>query len=159
MKEVKVLMVCLGNICRSPIAEGILAKKCEHLNVKVDSAGTSAYHLGHAPDPRSKNIALIHNISIENQRSRQINRADLDKFDLIYAMDRENLKNILKLADSDIQRKNINLIGNILNSTKNLDIPDPYFGTNEDFKVVYLMLEELCEEIKNQIEKKQYVDG
>lgn len=157
MKEVKVLMVCLGNICRSPLAERILAKKCKHLNVKVNSAGTSAYHLGHAPDPRSKHIALIHNISLDNHRARQINKADLDNFDLIYAMDRENLKNILKLTDSDVQRKKVNLIRNNL-SRKNIDIPDPYFGGDEGFEEVYLMLEELCEEIKNKIEKKHHVD-
>tara|TARA_B110000858_G_scaffold98734_1_gene113526 strand:+ start:30 stop:362 length:333 start_codon:yes stop_codon:yes gene_type:complete len=106
---------------------------CEHLNVKIDSAGILAHYLGYNPYPSSKHNALIHNISIEKKRASQINKADLDRFDLIYAKDRENLKNILKLAESDLQRKSINLIENCLN-TKNIDVLDSNFSYRMSLK-------------------------
>ena len=146
-------MVCLGNICRSPLAEGILAKKCKNMNVIVDSAGTSAYHSGHSPDVRSKYIASSNGICIKDQRARQINKSDIQSFDLIFAMDRENLKNIKLLAQTEVEKKKIILIRNIDGINANLDVPDPYFGGKEGFQEVYNMLDKSCEEIKMLLKK------
>ena len=99
MIEKKFLMVCLGNICRSPLAEGILSNKFSKLDVYVDSAGTSGYHIGESPDPRSINIAQKNNIDISSQRARKISKNDIKKFDLIYAMDKSNYKSIISLCE------------------------------------------------------------
>ena len=94
----KILMICLGNICRSPLAEGILKSKVNHLDIEVDSAGTAAYHLGEHPDIRSIEIAKKYGIDLSNQRARQFSINDFDKFDKIYAMDTSNYANIIALA-------------------------------------------------------------
>ena len=98
MKEKKILMVCLGNICRSPLAEGILTEKCKHLPVFVDSAGTSGYHIGEAPDQRAQHIANVNQINIGNQKARKLTSKDIETFDLIYVMDESNYTNSLKLV-------------------------------------------------------------
>jgi protein-tyrosine phosphatase len=153
MKEKTILMVCLGNICRSPLAEGLLAAKCENLPVVVDSAGTSAYHIGHQPDPRSQHIATINGINIGDQRARELMSSDLETFDLIYAMDSSNYTNILKLAKNEQDKKKVRLILNESNPGKNLAVPDPYFGGDQGFENVYNLLDDACEVIKTQLEK------
>jgi len=95
---VRILMVCLGNICRSPLAEGILKSKVNTTNVFVDSAGTGNYHVGGLPDERSINVAKKYNIDITDQRCRQISVQDFDNFDLIYVMDNSNRRDVLSLA-------------------------------------------------------------
>ena len=97
-------MVCLGNICRSPIAEGVLQSKVNSDLVFVDSAGTAAYHVGNAPDKRSIHIASKYNVNLKNQKARKFTATDFDSFDTIYAMDESNYQNIIKLA------KNLSLI-------------------------------------------------
>ena len=146
-------MVCLGNICRSPLAAGILARKCKHLPVFVDSAGTSGYHIGEAPDERAQHIANINQINIGNQKARKLTSRDIGIFELIYVMDESNYKNILKLVKSTKDKMKIDLILNVSNPGKNLNVPDPYFLGHEGFENVYNLLDDSCEKIKTQLEK------
>ena len=146
-------MVCLGNICRSPLAEGILASKCEDLNVVVDSAGTSAHHIGEGPDHRSVHIATINGIDIGDQRARKLMKSDLEDFDYIFAMDSANYNNILKLTTNDEDRKKVKLILNESNPGQNKAVPDPYYGGDQGFENVFNLLNEACELIKNKLEK------
>ena len=149
-------MVCLGNICRSPLAEGILAAKCKHLPVFVDSAGTSGYHIGEAPDERAQHIANVNQINIGNQRARKLTSKDIEAYDLIYVMDESNYRNSLKLVKSTKDKMKIDLILNASNPGQNLNVPDPYFGGNKGFKKVFNLLNESCEKIKIQLEKEFY---
>jgi len=143
----KILMVCLGNICRSPLAEGIMLKKIKthRLDWEVDSAGTSGWHEGELPDKRSIAVAQTHDIDITYQRSRQFTSADLDRFDLILAMDSSNYSNIMQMANSDDQKAKIHLILNFLNPNENRAVPDPYYEGG--FEEVYQMLDKSCEKI------------
>ena len=144
----KILMVCLGNICRSPLAHGILENKLQKLNIDalVDSAGTGSWHIGNKPDQRSIDVAKSHGISISNQRARQITANDLEKFDLIYAMDINNYNDIKKLNPSGEYHHKIKLI---LNEEKN--VPDPYYGAEDGFNTVFTLLESACNKITNKL--------
>lgn len=146
-------MVCLGNICRSPLAEGILNEKCKHLPVFVDSAGTSGYHVGNAPDPRAQNIAKLNQINIGNQKARKLSSKDIETFDLIYVMDDSNYEESLKIAKSSKDKLKIDFILNVSNPEKNLNVPDPYFGGDKGFENVYDLLNDSCEKLKIQLEK------
>ena len=137
MKEKKILMVCLGNICRSPIAEGILSEKCKHLPIVVDSAGTSGYHIGEAPDQRAQRIASLNQLNIGNQKARKLTTKDIETFDLIYVMDESNYMNSMKLVKNSKDKMKIDLILNTLNPGKNYNVPDPYFGGDKGFEIVY----------------------
>ncbi len=148
----KILMVCLGNICRSPLAEEILAHKTKQLDIEVDSAGTAAYHVGKLPDKRSIEIADNYNINLRNQRARQFSRSDFDKFDIIYAMDTNNLAHLISLAETEKERKKIRLILNEINPGACESVPDPYYGGENGFKNVYNMLNEACDKIVQNIE-------
>ena len=121
----KILMVCLGNICRSPLAEGILTSKTKHINVVIDSAGTAGYHIGSLPDSRSIEIADKYNINLRNQRARQISRIDFEKFDIIYAMDTNNYAHLIALADNKEERTKIRMILNEINPKLCESVPDP----------------------------------
>lgn len=147
----KILMVCLGNICRSPLAEGILKSKVFSFKTFVDSAGTGAYHIGKKPDPRSIAIAKQHGLDITDQRARQFCVEDFDKFDLIYAMDTSNYHNILSLARTDEDKLKVKLILNEIFPGDNLDVPDPYYGGDFGFKNVYKMLDEACDIIAEKL--------
>ncbi len=144
-------MVCLGNICRSPLAEGILKAKTFLKGVIVDSAGTSSYHIGNPPDKRSVEIAKKNNIDITEQRGRKFIVSDFDNFDIIYAMDSSNYRNILSLARNENDKQKVRIILNELFPNENLDVPDPYNGGEHGFKVVYDMLNEACDEIVKKI--------
>ena len=148
----KILMVCLGNICRSPLAEGILAHKTKHLNVKVDSAGTAAYHIGELPDTRSIEIAKKYNIDLTPQRARQFNRADFDEFDVIYAMDTNNYAHLISLAETKEERDKVRMILNEINPLACESVPDPYYGGENGFQNVYDMLDKACGKIVQNIE-------
>lgn len=137
-------MVCLGNICRSPLAEGILQSKVNSNTVSVDSAGTAAYHIGKLPDERSIEVAQKHGIDITKQRARKFVVKDFDEFDIIFAMDDSNYQNILSLARNNTDEQKVRMILNETHPTKNLSVPDPYYGENEGFKNVYKMLDEAC---------------
>ena len=137
-------MVCLGNICRSPLAEGILSHLDKTNNFRIDSAGTSAYHVGELPDPRSIEIAHINGIDITNQRSRAFKIADFDKFDVIYAMDNSNLNNLQSFARNKSDKQKIKLILNEIYPNENRDVPDPYYGGDNGFINVFSMLNDAC---------------
>tara|TARA_B110000967_G_scaffold164178_1_gene171390 strand:- start:1642 stop:2079 length:438 start_codon:yes stop_codon:yes gene_type:complete len=145
-------MVCLGNICRSPLAEGILSSKGKHLNLKVDSAGTAAYHVGKQPDIRSIDIAKKYDIDLSKQRARQFSRADFDEFDIIYAMDTNNYAHLISLASSETERNKIIMILNKINPNSYQSVPDPYYGGKNGFQEVYNMLDKACEKIIQNIE-------
>ena len=140
-------MVCLGNICRSPLAEGILKHKTQHLNVFVDSAGTASYHVGNLPDSRSIEIANKNGIDLTDQRARQFSEKDFDDFDKIYAMDTNNYSNIISLARNQSDRDKVDVILNELNPKSYDSVPDPYYGAGDGFKIVYDMLDNACDAI------------
>jgi len=151
---VKILMVCLGNICRSPLAEGILASKLPKDNFIVDSAGTGSWHIGHSPDKRSIAIAQLNGLCIDNQKGRQFKTSDFDEFDYIYVMDNSNYGNVIDLAQNEQHRNKVHLILNELFPGENVDVPDPYFGMTNGFETVYQMLDEATDIIaKKLIEK------
>lgn len=147
----RVLMVCLGNICRSPLAEGILKSKVNKDTVFVDSAGTAAYHIGNLPDERSIAVARKYGINITDQRARKFSVKDFDDFDFIYAMDDSNFKNIVSLARNKEDENKVLLILNETHPNKNLSVPDPYYGGNQGFENVYKMLDEACELIAKKL--------
>ena len=151
----KILMVCLGNICRSPLADGLMRSKVAEnkLDVTVDSAGTSGFHAGDAPDERMINCSKNRGTSIDELRSRIFTRLDFDHFDVIYVMDQSNLKNVLALAEDEQQKQKVRLILNELEPGKNTEVPDPYFGGSQGFEDVYDLLDKatdkIIEKIKN----------
>ena len=143
----RVLMVCLGNICRSPLAEGILNEMCVQKNLywTIDSAGTGGHHVGQAPDSRSRKVAQIHGIDIRNQRARKICKDDIDDFELILAMDQDNLEDLQQFFRNRTKHdKQIDLISNYSEKYKGMGIPDPYYDDN-GFENVYQMLEDCIE--------------
>lgn len=144
----KILMVCLGNICRSPLAEGILKQKIqEHeLDWKVDSAGTGSWHIGELPDPRSIAVAKKYGIDITDQRARQFQGEDLDEFDLIFAMDQSNYRDIIRLAYLGDKEEKVALILNLTTPGSNKSVPDPYWDDN-GFDKVYHMLDTACDKL------------
>ena len=144
-------MVCLGNICRSPLAEGILKSKLNPDFFIVDSAGTSAYHIGELPDHRSIAIAKKNGIDISNQRARKFIANDFNEFDLIYAMDIENYHNICSLSTNKSNLLKVKLILNEINPLKDLSVPDPYYGGDFGFENVYEMLDKACSIITKNI--------
>ena len=150
----KILMVCLGNICRSPLAEGILRDKISKLSydIEVDSAGTAAYHVGEAPDSRMIETAMSKGINISDLRARQFCVNDFDVFDKIYAMDASNLSNMQKLARNKSDLDKLDLLLNCKDSFLNKSVPDPYYGGEDGFFNVYDILEESIEFIlKNKL--------
>lgn len=151
----RILMVCLGNICRSPLAHGILESMLSPNEFQVDSAGTGNYHIGSPPDERSIKVANQNGINIAHQKCRQFEISDFDTFDRIYVMDKSNFKTVVKLArnSSDISK-----VKYILNRSKTSDlgeVPDPYFGNHEDFEFVFRILTDACEEIAIDLQKKK----
>lgn len=146
----KILMVCLGNICRSPIAEGILRQKLKEegrTDVITDSAGTSAFHVGEAPDRRMRATAKDNGVDIDDLRARQFTAADFDQFDLIYAMDHSNYQNILSLARTTQDREKVKMILNETEQVSESEVPDPYYGGDEGFQQVFDMLDIATEAI------------
>jgi len=144
-------MVCLGNICRSPLAEGILQSKVHPDNIQVDSAGTAAYHVGELPDRRSIDVARKYGIDLTNQRARKFSVKDFDAFDLIYAMDESNYQNILALARNTEDEKKVKLILIESQPNSNASVPDPYYGGDDGFENVYQMLDEACDVIAERL--------
>lgn len=146
----KVLMVCLGNICRSPLAEGILKSKVDSSKVFVDSAGTSGYHDGEPPDPRSIAIAKAYGIDIRNQKSRKFQVQDFDRFDFIYVMDKSNYNNIIRQAEAKYQIEKVTLL---LEEVKLgiSEVPDPYYGGPQGFENVYQMIDVACSTIAEKL--------
>lgn len=149
--SVKIVMVCLGNICRSPLAEGILASKLPKDKFTVDSAGTGSWHIGQSPDERSVAVAKKNGLDISNQKGRQFSSADFDTFDYIFVMDNSNYDNVIDLAETKEQKEKVTLIMNELHPSQNKEVPDPYFGMHNGFDIVYNMLDEVCDSIAQKL--------
>ena len=148
-----ILMVCLGNICRSPLAEGILKSKLPSNDYYVDSAGTAGYHVGEKPDIRSIETAFNHGIQISSQRSRKFKVEDFDLFDFIYVMDYSNYDNVIHLARNEEDTNKVKLILQELSNSNTLEVPDPYYGGAKGFENVYTMLDNACKVIANRLLK------
>lgn len=147
-------MVCLGNICRSPLAEGILRDKAEKLNldITIDSAGTSNYHIGQHPDNRTVLNAKQHGIDISKLKGRQFQVEDFDKFDTIFVMDSSNYSDVISLARNENDKSKVELILNRVYPNSNMAVPDPYFGGEQGFETVFILLEKACDVIAHSIE-------
>lgn len=148
--KTKVLMVCLGNICRSPLAEGILKNKVDKNTIFVDSAGTGGYHIGNPPDSRSIAVARKYGIDISNQICRKLTATDLEEFDVIYAMDKSNYGNIIGLSKNKEQASKVNLLLSEV-KTGNVEVPDPYYDSVDGFEKVFQMIDAACEEIAKKL--------
>ena len=144
-------MVCLGNICRSPLAEGILASKLPADRFVVESAGTGHWHVGSAPDKRSVDVARRNGLDISCQRGRQFSPSDYDEFDYIFVMDGSNYRDVLDLARTDEHRQKVRFVLDALFPGENVDVPDPYYGLENGFNSVYAMLDQTCEAIAEQL--------
>jgi protein-tyrosine phosphatase len=151
--DLRILMVCLGNICRSPMADGLLRKKVkEHeLNVYVDSAGTADYHIGSAPDSRMTETARLRGTEIGTLKARQFKSSDFHDFDLIYVMDESNLNNVMKLSQNYSDNQKVKFILDEIYPNQNMPVPDPYYGTSNDFISVYQLLDEVTDAIIQKI--------
>jgi len=147
----RILMVCLGNICRSPLAEGILQFKVDASKIQVDSAGLVNYHVGELPDKRSIKVASENLIDITNQRARHFSQADFEIYDLIYAMDTKNHEKLLKLAPDEKSKSKVKLILNEVFPDENIEVPDPYHDSIYAFRNVYKMLDEACDLIAKKL--------
>ena len=140
----KILMVCLGNICRSPLADGILQQKIKenNLDVFVDSCGTSSYHIGQLPDERMMKTASDHGYDLSNLRARQFVKSDFSEFDLIYVMDASNYNNVIALTDLEEDKKKVKFFLNELHPNSNMAVPDPYFGGADGFEDVFKLVDD-----------------
>lgn len=147
----RVLMVCLGNICRSPIAEGLLAHKVRQqgLDWQVDSAGTESYHIGSAPHRHSQEICRRNNIDITQQRARQFSVADFDSYDKIYALADDVYNNIADIGGAQADMSKVVLFLNELNPGSDESVPDPYYGGADGYTHVYDLIDRTCDEIIN----------
>jgi protein-tyrosine phosphatase len=143
----KILFVCLGNICRSPLAKGILKSKLKksHPITEVDSAGFEAFHKGDPADARSVAVAADHGVDLSGHRARMFSTLDFDRFDRIYVMDKKNYQDVAKLARTVGDMDKVDYIMNLLSPEENKHIPDPWYGDSEEFEVVYQMLDEACD--------------
>ncbi len=154
-------MVCLGNICRSPMAEGILQEKANKagLNWIVDSAGTNGYHNGEAPHHLSQKVARINGIEICNQQSRRFSADDFNRFDKIYAMSADVIDDMKWIAKNKFDPSKVELLMNELKPGKNLDVPDPWFGAEPGYHSVFKMIDEACEAIVKRYGRETTDDG
>lgn len=156
MEKVKVLFVCMGNICRSPTAQGVFERLVKEQGVAdrifVDSAGTHAYHIGEQPDRRSQAAAWERGIDLSAQRARQVQVCDLDDFDYVLVMDKANLREVVRLS-SEGQRDRIHLFMKFANRWQEDEVPDPYYGGNDGFERVLDMVEDAAEGLLEHIRR------
>lgn len=150
---VKILMVCLGNICRSPLAHGILESKLPSNQFYVDSAGTANYHVGEPPDRRSISVARSHGIEISHQRGQQFKASFFDAYDFIYVMDEYNYDDVIKLARNKEDIAKVKLILDEDDSAKLKHVPDPYYGDLTGFEFVFNVLDQVCDKIANKLQQ------
>jgi protein-tyrosine phosphatase len=145
----KILMVCLGNICRSPLAEGILEHKAKKagLNWQIDSAGTNGYHTGEPPHKLSQKVAKLNGIEICNQRARDFVKEDFDRYDKIYAMAEDVIDDIKSISGSKYDASKVELFMNELYPGKNKSVPDPWYGTEPGYHEVYKIIDQVCDAI------------
>lgn len=148
-------MVCLGNICRSPLAEGILRAKAPE-NVAIDSAGTAGYHIGNPPDPRSIAVAKSRGLDIGMQRCRRFEKQDFQRFDLILVMDENNYHDILEQADTDDDRNKVRLLLREVMDGPD-EVPDPYYGGEQGFEYVYDLIDRACDALLERLKKENKI--
>lgn len=155
---VKILMVCLGNICRSPLAEGIMKKKLSDnlIEAFVDSCGFESFHTGDPPDSRSVEIAAQHGIDISMQTSRLFKTEDFDTFDRIFVMDKNNYDLVAARAGKKADLRKVDLIMNVIHPSSGIQVPDPYYGGDSGFINVYKMLDQATDGIIEQIKKNKF---
>lgn len=144
-------MVCLGNICRSPLAEGIIKAKIDTDKVQVDSAGTGGWHIGELPDSRSIDIAKKHGLDITDQRCKKFSAYDFETYDYIFVMDNSNYHDVIRMAKNDSEKQKVRLILDEIFPGENVDVPDPYYGGDHGFENVYQMLDQACEKIVSRL--------
>ena len=153
----RVLLVCMGNICRSPTAEGVLRKYIKNNNlgdlVEVDSAGTHGYHVGEPPDPRTQRAALARGYNLSELRARKVAMQDIDYFDLILAMDKSNLDNLRRLAPPDAHER-IKLFMDFSRNFDDDEVPDPYYGLGHGFDLVLDMIEDAAQGVVDELKPK-----
>lgn len=145
----KILSVCLGNICRSPMAEGIIRDRLAEagISVETDSAGTAAYHVGEKPDNRAMACMQKNGHDITDLRARQFQKSDFQNFDLIFAMDRSNYDNILRLAETEADRDKVSMFLNLSTPGMDAEVPDPYYGGDGGFQHVYDLLTDATDKL------------
>ena len=156
----RVLLVCMGNVCRSPTAEVVLRVFIKNNNlggkVEVDSAGTHGYHVGEAPDGRTQRAAAVRGYNLSQVRARKVARQDLDYFDLILAMDKSNLDNLQRMASPE-QRQKLKLFMEYAKNYDDDEVPDPYYGLGHGFDLVLDMVEDaskgLVDELKSKLKE------
>lgn len=151
MMRTTILMVCLGNICRSPLAEGILSSMLDSDSYEISSAGTGNWHVGDAPDPRSIEVARKNGIDISHQKGIHFSPYHFELYDYIFVMDTANYRDVIKLAKNDAEKQKVQPILDGLFVEENMDVPDPYFGGKQGFDNVYRMLYQACEKIVSRI--------
>ena len=144
-------MVCLGNICRSPLAEGILRSKVKGTEIFIDSAGTGGWHIGELPDPRSIEIARVNRIDITDQTCRKFVQRDFDEFDWIYVMDKSNLADVMSMARDKQDQMKVKLILEELYPGQSKEVPDPYYDERLGFEKVFHMLNAACDKIAKRL--------
>ncbi len=149
----KVLMVCLGNICRSPLAEGVLQSKVDSEKVFVDSAGTAGYHIGNQPDKRSIAVARKYGLDISQQRCRKFDVQDFTNFDRIFVMDQSNYENVIAQTKNEAEKDKVRLLLSEGDSTI-IEVPDPYYGGEDGFESVFQMIDNACEAIAAELDTK-----
>ena len=151
----KVLMVCLGNICRSPMAEGLLRHKIRQMNldIETDSAGTAGYHIGSKPDHRMIETAAKFGVDISDLRARQFKLADFDDIDYIFAMDKENQLNMQRMATNELGREKVRLFLEHVDFPNYNEVPDPYYGSMKDFEFVFNMLDDATDTFIEMLKK------
>jgi protein-tyrosine phosphatase len=145
----KILMVCLGNICRSPMAEGILQDKTfkAGLTWSIESAGTNSYHTGEPPHPLSQKVAKMNGIDIGQQRARRFTASDFKVYDKIYALAEDVVQDMKRIAGNKFDNNKVDLLMNELYPGKNMDVPDPWYGPEEGYHEAYKMIEKACNKI------------
>jgi protein-tyrosine phosphatase len=145
----KILMVCLGNICRSPLAEGILQDKINKigLNWMVESAGTAGYHIGEAPHHLSQKVSKQNGIDISHQQCRKFVREDIIRFDKIFVMDMNNYNDVEKICGADWNKTKVDLLLNLSYPNENKNVPDPWYGKEDGYHKVFKMINEACEKL------------
>lgn len=150
---VRILFVCTGNICRSPLAEGILRDKLQHINfhAEVDSCGFESYHAGDRPDERAVKVARLRGIDISSHQARLFNINDFERFDYIYAMDSSHYNNIMRLAKNNAHKIKVDYLLNVLYPGQNLGVMDPWYHDIKAFERVYLQLDEVCTQLTNKL--------
>ncbi len=145
----KILMVCLGNICRSPLAHGILEHKAKQagLHWTIDSAGTGNWHVGEPPHHLSQKVAKLNGVDICAQCARQFRKEDMLEFDKIYVMDNSNYADVKRMSGKHFDENKVDLFLNELYPGKNMDVPDPWYGVEEGYHEVYKMIDATCDRI------------